>query len=181
MIREGNKLVMGRKNCWHCHEGTVGTNVTCTGCQGTGRSKSGKQKCRTCRGTKTVYNNDIRKPCDTCKGNPVNFNEETVYDHMPDAVWQSLTFKVYRHNRPITGNEALLGLGCVYSSQDYGAAWDANNDEALIASVKASGGHQACKVAKKDGTLCDHVGIFVSRGGYSVRACLSWDGSPAKA
>lgn len=165
------KLVMGRKNC-NCTEGKRAGRVTCPTCKGTGKGKRGKP--RGCQGgcfgdgQKWSWENPIT--CTNCNGNYVGFEEEDRYDYVPDSIWKGLEFKVYRHARALTGNESLLGIGCVFSCTDYGDAWKANDDAALIAHVRESSGHQATKVTKEDGTVCSHVGIFVCPGGYSVRA-----------
>jgi hypothetical protein len=168
---EGNKLVMGRKDCNWCAKGKVPGRKPCIECKATGKGKRGKKGgCKECRGSTTVWDYDNEVTCTQCKGNYQGFTSEDHTSYMPKEMFPTFTFKVYRHNRPITGNESHLGAGCVYSCHDYGDAYKANNDDALIAKVKESGSHQACKVCKEDGTLADHIGIFVSTGGYSVRA-----------
>ena len=167
------KLVFARKNCEHCDHGQQPSRITCQTCKGTGRGKrGGRGGCQKCHGLRHIWSNDHPQTCTTCNGNYVNFAEEDQFDTLPDAIWQGFTFKVYRHNRPISGNEAILGLGCVFSCGDYGAAWNANDDAALIADVKRHTHHQATKVSKEDGTIANHIGIFVNRGGYSVRPVL---------
>ncbi len=167
---ENGKMVWGRKNCEHCDEGKQPTRIRCPECKGTGNGKrGGRGGCHKCRGLRDIWSNDHPMTCTTCNGNYINFTVENQCDYMPSEVWQSLNFKVYRHKRLLTGNEAILGLGCVFSCTDYGAAWENPDDEKLIKEVKASTSHQATKVTKDDGTVCDHVGIFVCPGGYSVR------------
>jgi hypothetical protein len=99
---------------------------------------------------------------------------------MPNAWWAEFDFRVYRQDRGISYNESLLGRGCVYSCVDYGRAYDAPDDTAVLASVRAHTFIQLTKVAHA-GRLCDHIGIFVNRGGYSVRACYLPDGQDAAA
>lgn len=165
------KLVMGKKNC-KCSNGQQAGRITCPTCKGTGRgARGGARKCQGgCYGDGQKWSWEHPVTCTNCNGNYINFEDEDRCDYMPDEIWQGLEFKVYRHNRPLTGNESLLGIGCVFSCTDYGDAWKANDDAALIADVKSHTSHQATKVTKEDGTICSHVGIFVSPGGYSVRA-----------
>lgn len=180
MKREGNKIIFERKNCscsWGNseHAGKQCGYVPCPKCNGTQRTKGGKGKgrCTACyNGRNASWKPEHLQTCEKCNGQWQNAEEEHYTDYMPDGIWQSLDFKVFRHNRPISGNEALLGFNCVYSCEDYGRAWEENNDEKLLSEVKAAKNHshQASKVCKPDGTLCKYVGIFVSRGGYSVRA-----------
>lgn len=56
-------------------------------------------------------------------------------------------------------------------------------DEAIIAKVKSEeDGHflQLCKVANKENRLADHIGIFVNRQGFSVRAVYESDATDTK-
>lgn len=56
-------------------------------------------------------------------------------------------------------------------------------DEALIAKIKSEeDGHflQLCKIANKENRLADHIGIFVNRQGFSVRAVYESDATDAK-
>jgi hypothetical protein len=109
-------------------------------------------------------------PCPTCDGKGIV--PENICD-TADAIYLALPFKVYRQDRTASWNENHLGAGCVYSSCDYGAAWNANDDAGLIEKVKAQGFVQATKFARDDGTVANHIGIFVTRGGYSVRAVFT--------
>lgn len=110
------------------------------------------------------------KTCETCKGSGVH--HENAYDSVPAAIWQGLTFKVYRSNRKQTMVESLLGVG-VYSVTDYGRH-QAKTDEDLIEEVRgntSSATHQAISgiVSRADhGRICDHIAIVCSDNGYSV-------------
>lgn len=170
MYVENGKLVLGRKDCWHCEQGTVSTKEACKKCQGSGRGpRGGRRTCKPCYGQGHVYNSEVRSVCPYCHGQYQNASQEDYTDALPNAIWDSLPFRVYRHNRSLTVNESLLGLGCVFSCQDYGRTFKDDDNEKLIAEVCAHKHHQACKVVQDDGTLADHIGIFVSTGGYSVR------------
>jgi hypothetical protein len=55
-----------------------------------------------------------------------------------------------------------------------------STDEAIIAKVRTEERYtQLIKVANRENQLCDHIGIFVNRDGYSVRAIFSPDGQDA--
>lgn len=171
-IQDG-KVIPTTRACW-CEDGTVPGRKACETCHGTGRGKrGGKGGCRQCHGFKTQADFANRVPCDRCDG--TQRVEETLYDYMPDELWKALDFKIYRQDRAISWNESHLGAGCVFSCCDYGRNWKANDPAALIAEVKEKGSHQAITIAKRDGTLCHHVGIFVNRDGYSVRAVFADD------
>lgn len=163
------KLVLGRKDCGHCDKGTVATKAPCQTCKGTGNGKrGGKRSCRPCYGAGYVWDHDRRATCDHCGGNYRDAEPESVTDYLPPDVFPSLSFEVYR-NATMTTAESLLGMGCVFSCGDYGEA-TRQSDADLIADVKSHGSVQACKIAKDDGTLCAHVGIFVTQNGYKVQA-----------
>lgn len=170
MLIENGKIILGHKNCY-CEDGTQSTRIPCGECKGTGNGKrGGRGGCRKCNGSRNDYDHINRSTCSRCKGNPTNFERETLCDYLPDGVWESLTFKVIRNNAPMSIAESLIGIGCVFSCTDYGTAWKRNNDDELIASVKESKSHQATNIATDDGTICDFIGIFVNQMGYTVKA-----------
>mgnify|MGYP006271596401 CR=1 FL=1 len=170
------KLVMGKKDCRCCNQGQTAASITCNNCNGTGKGKRGKVKgCKNCFGNGQKFSWDHPVTCSTCNGNYQGFDTENLYDSVPEELWNGLQFKVYRHNRPLTGNESLLGFGCVFSCTDYGDAWKEHDDDKVIANVKKHTYHQAVKLARDDYTVCSHVGIFVAPGGYSVRAVFDDD------
>ena len=165
------KIVLETRPCSRCdgkgeveqyqtcpHHGTAMRGKACPFCGSTTKhGHSGKHT-----GVMIICSN-----CDGKKNVP-----EDLYDYAPEAIWTGLTFKVYRQARQNTWNESYLGAGCIYSAEDYGQAAKMPDDE-VIAKVKASGNHQAVKFAKEDNTLADHIGIFVTLNGYSVRAVFS--------
>lgn len=163
------QLVMGKKDC-QCGDGTQPRRIVCRECNGTGNGKrGGRGGCRKCNGLKIEWDSKNPMTCTRCNGNFKDAEDETTTDYMPNEIWDAMKFEVYRTNLPLTLNEALLGLGCIYSCEDYGAAFKNPDDAALIADVKNHKSHQACKFLK-DGKFADHVGIIVKTGGYSVRA-----------
>lgn len=170
MQLENGKLVMGMQNCHNCKEGQVPGQIRCLTCKGTGSGKrGGRGRCPTCHGSGVNYSFDLPVQCHVCKGNFQNFEPETIYDRLPNEIYQALEFKVYRHYRPLTGNESLLGANCIYASADYGTAWK-NDDESTIREVKQHGCHQACHVVHPEThAMPSHIGIFIGPQGYSVR------------
>jgi RecJ-like exonuclease len=165
------KIVLEIKACSACDgKGEREEYMTCPNWNKAMRGKA----CSFC-GSTTKHNHSGKHtgkmiPCQRCNGTGKEM--EDLYNYAPEAIWQGLTFKVYRQDRQNTWNESFMGFGCVYSSEDYGQAAGMTDDE-VIANVKASRSHQAVKFAKEDNTLADHIGIFVTRNGYSVRAVFS--------
>lgn len=160
------KLVLGKKNC-SCGDGTVSTKVVCKVCKGTNKGPRGGHGCKKCYGGHT-YDHDIRSVCPQCNGNYKNHDDETTCDYLPAGVFAGLTFRVYYSNTMTLG-EKLLGLGCVYSCGDYGDAWKNRNDDKLIAEVREQTGVQATKIVNANNDMPDHIGIFVSQSGYTVK------------
>ncbi len=177
MQLNGNAITLELRPCTSCNgSGRAAKQVTCPACKGTGNGpKGGHNGCKKCSGLRYVYSRTETVTCGSCDG--AGHVPENDCDTMPDAWWQALTFKVYRHERAISFNEYLLGLGCVFSCTDYGRAYE-STDEKVIADVRAHTWIQLCKVAK-DLTMCDHVGIFIAHNGYSVRAVYTPDAHDA--
>lgn len=170
---EDGHIVLGRKACHNCQEGTQPSKEACSECQGTGKGKRGKANgCKKCNGYRHQWNHDKRVTCSTCSGNYAEFQAENDCDYLPADEWEKLEFRVIRNGPGMTFGESVLGFGCVYSSVDYGRAWS-KPDADTLAEVVASNYHQACKVADKTGKVCTFVGIFISPTGYVVRACFA--------
>jgi hypothetical protein len=170
---ENGKVVFERKDCWQCNKGQKARIIPCPECKGTGRGKRGGARgCKKCNGFRTSCSWDDPVPCDACQGNYQNHEPEDATDYLPAGAFASLTFKVYRVTREMTWGESHIGLGCVYSCTDYGRS-NAATDDAIIADVKNHSGVQACKVIDAQGNLCDHIGIFVRQGGYTVKAVFN--------
>lgn len=166
---ENGKLIYGLEECFCDTNGTIPGSKPCSKCNGTGRTKGGlgKGDCRQCHGFKTQIDHEHRVPC-TWGCNGTHYKQANSCSYLPDSIFPSLAFKVYRSDRPQTIAESLLGVG-VFSCTDYGRHAQ-QTDTALIDSVKAHGSVQATKISKEDGTICDHVGIFCNRNGYTVEA-----------
>ena len=179
MRLDGKKIILETKECsctWRGTPGLTAKQIPCPTCKGTGRGvKGGVNGCKECHGFRTAYSETENVTCSACHGTAIL--PENSCDTLPDEIYLSLPFKVYRHNRQLTYGEELLGWGCVYSCTDYGCAHSAT-DESVIADVRTHGHVQLCKVAK-DQELCDHVGIFIAANGYSVRPVYRADGLDA--
>jgi hypothetical protein len=167
------KVTMETKECLYCHG--KGQREEWVSCPNYGKAMRGKA-CPHCGSTTKHNHRPINTgniiECDHCKG--VGRVDETLYDYA-DNLYSAMEFRVYRQNRAGSWNEMHFGAGCVYSCTDYGAAWNhPENDAGLIAKVKGNTGQQAVKFCKENedgtGTPANHIGIFVTRDGYSVRA-----------
>lgn len=162
------KIVLEIKQCGWCDgKGTSPARVRCPKCRGTRRGpRGGRGGCSCLDGT--AYSDTLRETCGRCNGAKTEM--ETITDYATPEMWQGMTFKVIREEKGRFGfNEEYLGVGYVYTCSDYGQAWK-NTDESVIADVRKSTGHQACKFAKDDGTLADHIAILVTPNGYKVKA-----------
>lgn len=174
---EDGKLILEKKDCTLCEEGTICTKENCPKCGGTGRGpRGGKGKCKPCFGSGNYYNHDKRSVCPICGGNYKGFEMEVPSDYAPKELWQSLNFKVYRQNRGMTWNEQHIGIGSIYCCVDYGRAWK-EEDSKVIQDVQFKDGKQAgSSFTDRDGVLCDHIGIFLTPEGYSVKPLFVQDG-----
>jgi len=163
------KVVTETKECCYCN-GT-GKREKWISCPNHGRAMRGKP-CQYCKATTKHGHQPINtKTIETCQRcNGTGRVDEDLCSYA-DNIYQAMEFRVYRQNRAGSWNELHFGAGCVFSCCDYGAAWDhPENDAALIEKVRNNSGQQACKFCRDDGSLADHIGIFVNRDGYSVRA-----------
>jgi hypothetical protein len=169
------KIVLETRECSWCNgKGIKPAQVACPLCKGTMRGpRGGRNSCRKCYNGK-VASDTLTVPCPRCNG--AKIEPETMTDFMPEELWKSLPFKVIREANGRFGfNENFLGLGYVFTCGDYGAAWTANDEAALIEDVRNTRIHQACAVAMGDGTLCEYVAILVTPNGYKVRAVYPSD------
>ena len=70
----------------------------------------------------------------------------------------------------MTWGESYLGLGSIWSTTDYGAAWE-QTDAQVIARVKESldtGSLQWTKIMDAERTITRRIVVKITRGGYSV-------------
>jgi hypothetical protein len=170
---DARTLTLDFKDCY-CDDGTQNGRKDCPTCKGTGCGpRGGKGKCRPCHGSGWLVDTANPVPCQRCKGDWQHSIPENWTDNAPDAVVQALPHKVVRIQRRQTALESLIGIG-LWSCTDYGTAWAENDDEALIAKVRADERHvQACKVTRKTDdpqvlALCDGILIDVHPNGYNV-------------
>ena len=184
MRREGESLILESRPCHYCQgTGTGGPRQDpCPTCKGTGRGvRGGKGRCRACSGLRYQWARDDSLPCSHCKG--ARLIPESRFDSMPAALLASIPFRLYLRTGELTWNEAHLGLGCLWSCEDYGRTWDklaaaarvspeaylAARD-AFLSGLQADGSCQAVKVTTESGTFCREVAVVLNRGGYSLRA-----------
>ena len=163
---ENNKLVYGLEECFCAPDGTMAGSKPCRACKGTRRTKGGlgKGECRHCLNG-TEVDHEARVPCRYgCNGS--HFVQANRCSYMPDAIFASLNFVVYRSERPQTLREKLLGMG-VYSCTDYGDHKRMTDDE-LIAKVKQTTSVQATKIVDEHDNVAHHIGIFCNNYGYTV-------------
>lgn len=164
---ENGRLIMGRKNCTNCQDGTKSTIVPCKKCNGTGKGiRGGRGGCRTCYGTGGVHDHDNRAICNSCKGDYKGAEAETITDYIPYDIYRTIPVRVIRQQNYLTPIELLLGTaGALYTSSGTG-----DSDESLVKEVEGHRHTQACKVCRDDGTLCSYIGVIVLKNGYTVQA-----------
>lgn len=173
-------LHLERKNCTNCdfYE-PVGHNcgyMDCPKCKGTGNGpRGGKGKCQQCYGRRIVPDHDNPVLCRKCGGDYIDADEENRCDNAPDGILYELPWAVVRQNRAQSFAEAYLGTG-LYSATDYGTAWNADDDIALIQKVLEEERRvQAVKITEKTDDpkvlrLADGMVIIVTPNGYSPMA-----------
>ena len=171
---DNGRIVLETRACSDCH-GEI-TKQYYRSCPRYGRAVKDLpgRKCPDCGATNkhghTSLPDGAPQTCKSCHGSGVQ--AETATDYLPYGLWPALTFRVYRSNRQQTYNEYLLAFGCVYAVTDYGDHAKLT-DEQLIAKVRDDKTTccQACSITRsyEDLTVCDHIGIFCSNNGYSVR------------
>ena len=183
-------------NCRSCHyaakPGMQYAQDKCTKCGGTGNGpRGGAGGCKTCHGWKTVTNTEKFVPCSTCKGDYEGASMESSCDHPDDATMARLielipVTKVMRNHERQTFNEQHIGLGCIYTSVDYGDAWAASDDDvrAKVTETLLRDRTQLIKLevrSMSEGNtvkLADEINVIVKPTGYSVVAVVYLDGVP---
>lgn len=176
---ENGMIVLGTRLCSFC-EGTKG-QVERIRCPLYDKAMRGKA-CPHCGATRKDGHRYLETgkmvPCGFCNGSGVK--QEDMCD-TADSIYHAMTFKVYRQDREATWNELHLGAGCVYACADYGRAWNSpEEDEKLIEVARNHTFIQACKIARNNGQLANHIGIFVNCGGYSVRPVFTMEETAAR-
>ena len=172
-----NKVVLGTREC-HCVRSTAGTGKAwnikyCqnyTKAQGTHNCIL--KKCPNNPSGKREWH-ELSRYIVTCSGcGGAGKVEENYCDTL--TLPENFPIRVQRVGRGNTFNENYLGMGCLYSSMDYGEAAKKTDKEveALVRANRSTLQTQAVKVVKsKDNlTLCDFLLVNVTANGYSVRA-----------
>lgn len=172
---ENGKLVYATTTCWTCNgTGAYRPNHPCPRYD---RPQNG-QPCPHC-GSTTKHGHHYLPDgqdvtCGRCQG--TGKVPENRYDYLPSEIVTAIPLVVVRSNRAITFNESYLGIGCLWSSVDYGAHRRLS-DEALAEKIRSdmSQGHsvQACHVVDKEDRLPPFIAICCNNQGYSVRS--AWE------
>lgn len=177
MRYDNGTLTLDTRPC-HCGDGTDAKRVRCSVCNGTGRgARGGANGCKACRGLRWEYSKTERVTCGRCNG--TTFVPENWTDDIPQAAVDDLAanIEIVRTDRHNDWVENHLGLGALWTCQDYGRAWN-GTDEAVRAAVVAQMGRvQACKVMDYDqhrneysAPMAAGIVVQVRRDGYSVKA-----------
>lgn len=185
MKLNGRTLVLEDRACSTCDGKGTRTwgPIPCSRCQGTGRGPRGGRG--TCKGNGTSgcfngrsYGTVPEYRCDHCDGRRTV--PETASNYVSPGILASIPVEVRYADRDGSWNESYLGFGCLWSSTDYGRRFEARDDAALVAEVRA-GQAQACAITREldDGELrlADVIVVTVTRSGYAPRA--GWTDSPA--
>lgn len=191
MRLEGNNLVCETETCCMCGNnglppGKAPGRKACPDCKGTRRGKrGGKDGCRTCyNGTVPDWDNPV--DCGCCEGTGIVPETLTSYltgDERRKIV-SLIPLRLFFADRGMSFNESYIGIGTVYSVGDYGRTWEALSMGGLKAEsflerireeLAAGTSLQACKIADKEGNLCNHIAVIVNREGYSIWASYTDD------
>lgn len=179
MRLENGTLILEKTKCYGCMpsgSGKFPVRATCPTCNGTQRGPKGGRRTHAGTGCKTCIDGTVNsktdfRDCGRCKG--TGLDDEDYLSRIPIEVWRGFEFRVFRSNRQQSMNEALIGIGCCWSTTDYGRH-QSQSDEELIAEIRDSshGSIQATNIvrSKHDLRIADAIGIFCSDNGYSVRA-----------
>lgn len=141
--------------------------------------------CRSCKGTGTWTAPDF-DTCYSCHYNP-GLDVAVIHpgDTLPEpigrcssvsreiaaslaAAWEIIPVRI---DRGMTWGESYLGLGSIWSTTDYGAAWQ-QTDVEVVARVRESlgdtGSLQWVKIMNSDRVITRRIAVKITRGGYSV-------------
>lgn len=177
-------LVLEQKDCETCvygagERGQYTGRKVCEVCGGTGHGpRGGVGKCRGCSGFGHQPDFDNPVPCPACGGDWQGTALESFCDTAPDAAVLAMPVRIARLDRRNTFNENFIGMGCLWSTTDYGTA-AAMTDDDLLEAVRTELTHhrvQAVKILRpyqRGATVAllhDTLVIAVTRDGYSVRA-----------
>lgn len=137
MIKSGSA-----KKCYHCDDNAMSWKIPSV------------QNCQNCSGTgfTIVYDSESLRIPDVID----------IYDYIHESFrdgWvNDVEIIVDRAGGSLTWGEAYLGLGCIWSSSDYGKHWEMA-DEEVIASVRASMAESSFQLI----SLCDKQTRMLSR------------------
>ena len=173
--RDANTLTLDYHTCF-CGDGTQSGYSRCTVCGGTGKGKRGKMGgCKRCYGRGSEVNHAIRIPCATCNGTTLVKDDWCSNIPQEACVFLAENITITRQARVNNWNENYLGLGSLWTVQDYGAAWSGDDDKLKekVASEILRGHVQAVKVVPVEeglrSRMCDGIVVRVRQDGYSVQ------------
>jgi hypothetical protein len=164
---EDGKVVFGMVPCILCAGiGLVRSRKDCSTCLGTGLGpRGGRNGCKTCSGMRTVPDAENPVGCSGCKGCGTTRAHDCSW--LPQEVWRSMDFFVYAPLRNISLAQLRMNRQFCYTIHSW--ALQAARDTELIEAVSQNlGVKQVRWICKVDGTLADHIGIFVCPDGYAV-------------
>jgi hypothetical protein len=178
-------LTLDFKTCTCCYgRGDLPTRTSCRACKGTGNGpRGGRGGCRQCHGNGRAYDHDLRIVCKNCGGEPERKSKETWTDTAPVEAVMSMSLIVIRQDRGGSWNENFLGLGCLWSSVDYGERWKRDDDTPLLEEIVEklrNDRTQACKIIASDydrnaptAPVARGLAILLHRNGYSLRVATA--------
>ena len=175
---ETRTLTLDEKACL-CRDGIEAGPIRCIVCHGTGQGKrGGRNGCKTCHGFGRIYSREYNPvTCKRCNGTAKLREDWTdrISQEAVEALCENVV--VYRTDRRNNWNENYLGMGSIYTSQDYGRAWEGTDEAIKRSVVKDLQWIQACKVmeaswgyanSRDSVRLAKGLLIEVRRDGYSV-------------
>lgn len=170
-------LTLERHDCRRCRKGKVPNEKRCPVCWGTGSGpRGGKGGCHNCNGYGTVFDRDDLIACQHCGGDYEGADAERWTDHVPPLAMELIPIWIEHTDRPNSWNENYLGMGSLYSCQDYGKASMMSDDDirAMIRADVVARPPQATKVTGDIGSqrrkLATNLRVTVTRDGFNVKA-----------
>lgn len=165
-------LETNAKPCHRCFgRGEVPTYDPCP-TNGNG-PRGGLNGCKTCRGSKSHTNWDVKEVCPSCEGdNPMHATDETLYDFARYSQFRNLVEWVVRDdtNMAFTKIGTLIGSGLGHTV-DYGNHTRLTDEELIAKERDRDTTTQWVKIVRKDDMrLADRIVITRLANGYAMQA-----------